>query len=561
VKYKFIYFILIIFHYSAFSQEKAVNGFQGLSPIDSLYYKAMSLKISSKNKLMINDNFSSKKCGLPTIFQVKKNWDKFSALQKKNLLTIWDRPLRQKSILSSNGNFRIHYDTSGYNAPDLTDKNNNKIPDYIDSVAYYFEYCYQVEKSELGIAGLVPDNNMGGGNEYDVYIEELSQGEYGNTTPEDLITSNQVSELYTSYITVDNNFKGYYTSGINGLKVTVAHELFHALQVGNYGIWWDDFYFYELLSTWMEQRVFPSIKDYFQYLSDYFSQTDTPFWKHDGYDLTPFPIYLTIKYSDHIINQLLENIKTYKPIVSIERALRSNNSSFAEALSEFSVWIYFTSFRTIPDKYFPEAENYPVVSGTSLYKYYFSGSNDNIYDYAPNMTSKYYFIIFKSDTINIIQNNINYSENMDVSTQKDYYNYLMKTDNADNSYLNIGNGLFVKFNPDQKNIWKNYYFLNNHDIYFNDILVYPNPLKTGICKKLSFKLPKSDQKSANLYILSSDQRVIAHPNISVQSHPGESIMEWDCKDFNGNIVSSGVYFYYFYFNDKKYLGKIAVINN
>ena len=41
----------------------------------------------------------------------------------------------QKTILSDNGHFFIHYDTSGTEAPNLTDNDNDGIPDYINSVA------------------------------------------------------------------------------------------------------------------------------------------------------------------------------------------------------------------------------------------------------------------------------------------------------------------------------------------------------------------------------------------------------------------------------------------
>ena len=50
-----------------------------------------------------------------------------------------DRPVRQDSTLSPKGYFFIHYDTTETNLseaspPDLIDKNQNGVPDYIDEV-------------------------------------------------------------------------------------------------------------------------------------------------------------------------------------------------------------------------------------------------------------------------------------------------------------------------------------------------------------------------------------------------------------------------------------------
>ena len=50
----------------------------------------------------------------------------------------------QKTILSGNGHFYIHYDTSGTEAPDLADTNNDGIPDYINAVALAADSSYTI---------------------------------------------------------------------------------------------------------------------------------------------------------------------------------------------------------------------------------------------------------------------------------------------------------------------------------------------------------------------------------------------------------------------------------
>ena len=49
------------------------------------------------------------------------------------------RPSLENFYVSENENFKVHYDMNGNNAPDLTDLNNNSIPDYIEEVGIIAE--------------------------------------------------------------------------------------------------------------------------------------------------------------------------------------------------------------------------------------------------------------------------------------------------------------------------------------------------------------------------------------------------------------------------------------
>ncbi len=78
-----------------------------------------------------------------------------------------------------------------------------------------------------------PSDNTGGGDDkYDVYIVNQGAGLYGYTEFE-----NKVGAVnWTSFIVIDNDYVGYYSSGIEGMLVTVAHEFHHGIQVGNYSV-------------------------------------------------------------------------------------------------------------------------------------------------------------------------------------------------------------------------------------------------------------------------------------------------------------------------------------
>ena len=142
------------------------------------------------------------------------------------------------------------------NAPPLTDTDNNGIPDWIETIANTFEAVYAREVSLMGYRQ--PPNMP-----YDVYLQQLANlGEFGYTQSD--ILSGQSA---TSYIVIDNDFADsvYHPyDGITGLKITAAHEFHHAIQYG-YNYYFDVWYA-EATSTWMEDEVYDSGNQLYDYL-------------------------------------------------------------------------------------------------------------------------------------------------------------------------------------------------------------------------------------------------------------------------------------------------------
>ncbi|MDT7879704.1 MAG: T9SS type A sorting domain-containing protein [Candidatus Hydrothermia bacterium] len=149
--------------------------------------------------------------------------------------------------------FIIHYTTSGSDAVS---------PAYAESVAVFAEFSYQKEVNDFGWFAPPPDYNQGGDNRYDIYIKNLGSGVLGYTAPENNY-GGYGTEGATSYIVIGTNIDSYY--GIGVLKVTVAHEFHHAIQFAYTA--YDDAFFYENTSTWMEDMVYDDVNDYIGYLS------------------------------------------------------------------------------------------------------------------------------------------------------------------------------------------------------------------------------------------------------------------------------------------------------
>jgi len=332
---------------------ESVTFAQSDKSLDSLYQIFVTIKSNGED---VSDNFKSPdKCGFNIINQTKLNFDNFSNEQKSRIKYLLSRPVLQTSTISPSGFFRIHYDLTGINAPSYNagwsaEQNATEVANSLDSV-YRFEIDY------LGYLPPPSDNTGGGDDKYDVYI--VNQGEVGDKN-------------WTSFIVIDNNYIGYYSSGINGMLVTVAHEFHHGIQLGNYAILNsnipfrnDDIFFYEITSTSMEEFVYNNVNDYYAYMTSYFQHPEVALPKQNGYNLAIWNIYLKQRFGFEILKQQWEMIPTLEAIRSIDNSLIQVGSSLKEELSTFGIWTYFTNSRAIPGIYFNEAGNYPLISLTS----------------------------------------------------------------------------------------------------------------------------------------------------------------------------------------------------
>jgi hypothetical protein len=171
-------------------------------------------------------------------------------------------------------NVCIHYVATTADAPDLTDvAPANGTPDYVDEASAVLEEVWTAEVTTAGYRAPLSDltsTNNGGDAKLDVYLKDVGAiGLYGYCTSDDP-NLDDISYLYwdySAYCVVDDDFSaGQFpgTSGIDALKVTAAHELFHAVQFA-YDIA-EDLWFMEGTSTWMEEQVYDAIDDNRQYL-------------------------------------------------------------------------------------------------------------------------------------------------------------------------------------------------------------------------------------------------------------------------------------------------------
>ena len=171
--------------------------------------------------------------------------------------------------------FCVHWVTRGSERPSLVDRNRNGRPDYIDKTVRTMNTVWRKEIGSFGYKKPRSDSLSGshhGGNpngRIDIFIANIgNRGLYGYCTTDDPRINRNTHRQNSAYCVFDNDFRrAEFTTGAFGLaalKVTAAHEFFHAIQFA-YDTF-DDRAFMEGTATWMEDEVFTAVNDNIQYL-------------------------------------------------------------------------------------------------------------------------------------------------------------------------------------------------------------------------------------------------------------------------------------------------------
>lgn len=175
----------------------------------------------------------------------------------------YDRGARTDHRCSDVADICVHWvtDADDEDAPNLTDEDGDGVPGWVEENQQVFEHVWHRIVHQLGYRAPVADDSAKnhGPNEFtDVYLAELGQyGMYGYCTMDD------VAER-AAYCVVDNDFVGFAASAEKSLRVTAAHEFFHAVQFA-YRV--DaDYWLMEGTAAWVEDEVYDQINDNLQYL-------------------------------------------------------------------------------------------------------------------------------------------------------------------------------------------------------------------------------------------------------------------------------------------------------
>ncbi|NQT25982.1 hypothetical protein HQ585_11545 [candidate division KSB1 bacterium] len=374
-----------------------------ISQADAVYYNAIgSLRPELIPERYIADVQDVEKCGSHTIQQVHHFWPEFSVTQQSHLEQFAYRPDLTESYVSSDGLFRVHYNIEGQQAVSPEDSDASGVPDYVERTAEYLMESYQVEIVEMGLPEPPPDDEESGP-EWDVYLKNIP-GYYGWIDRDRKVGVNP--DIYTTFMTLDNDYVHTKTKGLEALRVTVAHEFLHMIQFGTVfrdedlnGVC-DDQFLNEAASTWMEDRVYDEVNDYLYYLPEFFEKTNRPFYTFDRsreYGLCVWFHFLDKRFQGmDIIRRILNEMIFYPAMEACDAALQDLGNSFADQLSLFYAWNMMTGTRADTLRFYPEGHLYPQIS-MDLYTPF---SQDTLLSASVRATaSRYYGFITDDSTL------------------------------------------------------------------------------------------------------------------------------------------------------------------
>jgi hypothetical protein len=244
--------------------------------------------------------------------------------------------------------------------PPLVDRNRNGVPDWVDRTRAVFGDVWRKEVGRFGYRAPKSDRtsrNRGPNGKLDVYIADIgAKGLYGYCTSDD--PARNRSRSVSAYCVVDNDFarrqfRGSAT-GTRALRVTAAHEFFHAVQYGY--DWLEDMWLMEGTAAWIEDEVYtrnndnrqylktsPLSRQYFWYPLDYHNPDATAPDANYKYGVWIFWRYLSERYGRDVVKGVWRRAdartgaRNEYSLRAVVGALAARGLNFADVMSDFGV--------------------------------------------------------------------------------------------------------------------------------------------------------------------------------------------------------------------------------
>jgi len=534
--------------------------------LDSLYNKLIfvnSKEFKIKSIQSVSGEIKYEKCGFGLVSSIVTNINRFTLQQQMDIKKILQRPVLQDSLITPDGFFKVHYDPSGINKPSY---DNMSLNDCLTLISQALDSVYNFEIKKLGYLFPNRDNSP-----YDIYISNSTAGSYGYTQPE----NSNGNGTYSSYIVIHNNYQSFPTKGINGVRVTLAHEFHHAEQIGRYIYRYDlDGFFYELSATAMEEFVYSSINDYYNYLPFYFNNTENAFSCSDcgggeqEYALAIWNIFLKDRFGFNILRRQWELMPQMRALDAINNSILEYGSSYRKEFNEFGIWLFYTGYRAINGKYFQEAANYPLLRLSNVFK---NIPANSINGFASPTSQNY--ITF----VNKLSNN-NYDTLEVVISNSDYGSGIDSINSAFPFQLSVGynpasaeNNYYINFNASNISLWSTSVILNNEiisrdtsvitPIAMNADYAYPNPFFYNLNNHIEIPTRAGISQRVDLNIYSTSmQLVYSESDYAYLGKKGTYRLIWNGLDSKGEKLPSGVYIYFTKTGSNTTSGKIVIIN-
>jgi hypothetical protein len=260
--------------------------------------------------------------------------------------------------------FCIHWVTSTADAPPSQA--------WVDANLTYMNKVWRTEIKKLGYRKPITDGNRGGNSKFDVYLKELgSKGLYGYCAPEKRTA--KYKWLAFGYCVLDNDFaeSQYGAPPKDSLRVTGAHEFFHAIQFAyDYG---EDGWLLESTATWMEERVADDVNDNRQYLPA--GQVGVPGQPLDVYNQQGFNQYgnwtfweyLGSRFGSGLVRALWTEAGAF-PGGGHQYSTTALKHVLAKHGGFVSIYRAYAAANTVPGRSYSEGKDWPVAPPGASWK-------------------------------------------------------------------------------------------------------------------------------------------------------------------------------------------------
>jgi hypothetical protein len=356
------------------------------------------------------------------------------------------------------------------------------------------------------------------------------------------------------------------------MKVTVAHEFHHVIQLGRYGYWPDEVYYYEMTSTWLEDVVYTEVNDYLNYLRWSFSQFQTPSVTFTSNDLICYSRgiwchFVARKFGEAVIKRSWEEIVHRRPLEAIDAALREAGSSLALALTEWTRWNYYTAWRADTLSSYPEGRSYPPM--VQVVREFVEPVLTLQGGLSP-LGARYHAVVIPTSggpadtlTASVVRTDIA----AEPGGGTENYTVTLRSAPLDATYRETGTSLFASFSVPSPAGWGIWYLSAAGAVQPNGLsdlaegTPFPNPFRPDGQKLLSIPVDATTSTTASLLILDAALSRV-HSSDALQGGGGaRRFFTWDGRAPGGQFAPSGIYLYVLTLSDgRRLMGKFAVLH-
>lgn len=301
------------------------------------------------------------RCGTPlfTEFHQLRDQLRASTVSEIEALISQSATRPTETFTSPSGNFVIHYETSGEDAPPATDTSGvNGVPDYVEFVAAAADSSMRHQVQRLGFTDPILPSSP-----YDVTIKDLGPGFFGLTRSLGNTTEIEIHNDFLDGFPPNSHPDG---DQIGAINATMAHEFKHAVQFANNS--WQgsagSFGWIEMDATLMEELTYDNVNDYYNVIFTDFSIFNAPDEPIPGgfWDVTWQLFFSEIigpQFWVDVWGEIKQN-PTMNFLNAIISQLNVRDQSFNQLFAQNHLWHYASGpdFST-PGFGFEERENYP----------------------------------------------------------------------------------------------------------------------------------------------------------------------------------------------------------